>query len=127
MRDTDDYRVELCSNLISGQFAILNISHLADTVEGGGLTPSYGLYQACTSQIDPERIMVSFINRDVILQALTTSQIMIRPRIGTFWYEWDEIFAMKEDIKMFRNEDIKGFVFGCLTGDEDVDMHNMKR
>jgi copper homeostasis protein len=45
---------------------------------------------------------------------------MIRPRIGNFVYDQDEIEVMLEDIRAFREEGVAGFVFGCLWSGADV-------
>jgi copper homeostasis protein len=45
---------------------------------------------------------------------------MIRPRIGNFVYNDDEIAVMLEDIKAFKEEGVTGFVFGCLDPGANV-------
>src|SRR5699024_6570183 len=52
--------------------------------------------------------------------------IMIRPREGDFCYSEDEFLQMKEEIKIFKNFKIDGFVFGILDKNENLDIERMK-
>jgi copper homeostasis protein len=52
---------------------------------------------------------------------------MIRPRTGSFVYSEDELLTMAADILAFKEEGIKGFVFGCLTRAGEVDVSACKR
>lgn len=76
-------RLELCSNLTNG----------------GGLTPSLGLFRAVRKAVG----------------LAVPIMVMIRPRIGSFLYTEDEIEVMKEDIRIFKEEGADGVVFGVLT------------
>lgn len=76
-------RLELCSNLVNG----------------GGLTPSLGLFRAVRTAVG----------------STVPIMIMIRPRTGSFLYSEAEIEIMKEDIRIFKEEGANGVVFGVLT------------
>lgn len=49
---------------------------------------------------------------------------MIRPRLGRFVYDDDEIRTMKQDIAEFKNIGIEGVVFGVLTSDGKVNIEH---
>lgn len=70
----------------------------------GGLTPSYGLIQACAK-----------------LNGIET-HVLIRPRAGNFVYTTKEIILMKEDIRIAAEAGAKGVVFGCLNSENEIDM-----
>ena len=82
---------------------------LCERIDLGGITPSRKLLAASLS--------VSAIPINV----------MIRPRGGDFVYSEEEILQMIEDIRSYKTMEINGFVFGCLTPDNEVDMPAMKR
>lgn len=70
----------------------------------GGLTPSYGLIEACAKLNGIE------------------SHILIRPRSGNFVYTTKEINLMKEDIRIAAEAGATGVVFGCLNQDNEIDI-----
>jgi copper homeostasis protein len=51
---------------------------------------------------------------------------MIRPRIGSFTYTEDEIETMVQDILALKSEGVTGFVFGCLLGNNTIDLKRLK-
>jgi copper homeostasis protein CutC len=55
------------------------------------------------------------------------SQIMIRPRTGSFNYSPQEVGTMLADIEAFKSEGVKGFVFGCLLKDGSVDVETVRQ
>ena len=59
--------------------------------------------------------------------AETHRQIMIRPRVGSFVYSPQEVGTMLKDIAVFKAEGVKGFVFGCLRQDGQIDVASMRR
>lgn len=73
-----------------------------------GLTPSPGL----VSLIEEEKDIEKFV--------------MIRPREGDFFYNDYEFQMMKEEIKVFKNYHIDGFVFGILDDKNHLDIKRMK-
>ena len=82
---------------------------LCEDISSGGVTPSL----------------------DLLEKTLSSSTIpvnaMIRPRGGNFVYSEDEIQQMIKDINSFKDLDVNGFVFGCLTPDNEVDIPAMKK
>lgn len=72
-----------------------------------GLTPSTGL--------------VSLIENSKIEKF-----VMIRPREGNFTYNEEEFRQMKEEIKIFKDYKIDGFVFGILDKNGYLDFDKMK-
>ena len=54
-------------------------------------------------------------------------QIMIRPRVGSFVYSPRELETMILDIAVFKAEGVKGFVFGCLRPDGQINVEAMTR
>lgn len=82
---------------------------LCEDISSGGVTPSL----------------------DLLEKTLSSSTIpvnaMIRPRGGNFVYSEDEIQQMIKDIHSFKDLDVNGYVFGCLTPENEVDIPNMQR
>ncbi|KAF9074857.1 copper homeostasis CutC domain-containing protein [Rhodocollybia butyracea] len=76
---------------------------------GGGSTPSLGLLKA--------------VQKAVTLPIM----VMIRPRTGDFLYSDSEMETMLEDIKIFKDHGVQGFVFGVLTPEGRVDVVRTKR
>lgn len=52
---------------------------------------------------------------------------MIRPRVGDFCYNEDEIAVMLCDIKMFKIIGVQGIVIGMLNSDGTVDADLLQR
>ena len=52
---------------------------------------------------------------------------MIRPRISDFLYSDLEFDVMLEDVKLFKQCAIAGFVYGFLTRDGKVDLERTQR
>jgi len=73
-------------------------------LELGGLSPSYDLVQSVLSEV---HIPV---------------KIMLRPRAGNFVYTNEEIKSMHEEIMLYEESLIDGFVFGCLTNECNPDV-----
>ena len=87
---------------------------LCERIDLGGITPS--------RQLLSDSLSVSVIPVNV----------MIRPRGGNFVYSEDEIEKMLSDIRVIgdlevEGKRINGFVFGCLTPENEVDISAMKR
>ncbi|KIK70665.1 hypothetical protein GYMLUDRAFT_286672 [Collybiopsis luxurians FD-317 M1] len=78
---------------------------------GGGTTPSLGLFKAVRKALEPYHIPI---------------MVMIRPRIGDFLYSKAEIEVMLEDIQIFKEQGVQGFVFGVLTREGQVDVELLK-
>ena len=87
---------------------------LCEDIAVGGVTPSLSLV------------------KEVLSSSAIPVNIMIRPRGGGFVYSEEEICRMISDIRVLGSlnvsgKRINGFVFGCLTPENDVDILAMKR
>lgn len=82
---------------------------LCERIDLGGITPSR---QLLTDSLSVSAIPIN---------------VMIRPRGGNFVYSEEEILQMIEDIRSYKEMGINGFVFGCLTPENEVDIPAMKR
>lgn len=49
---------------------------------------------------------------------------MIRIRRGDFVYSKDEIEAMVEDVRIFKEKKADGIVFGCLTEENQINVED---
>lgn len=85
-------RIELCSGL-----------------DGGGITPSYGLIRAACREL---QIPVN---------------VLIRPREGNFLYEEIEVDMMCDDIRFCKSAGANGVVIGALTADGRLHPEHMSR
>ncbi|KAJ4485790.1 copper homeostasis CutC domain-containing protein [Lentinula aciculospora] len=79
---------------------------------GGGTTPSLGLLKTVYKAVESFKVPI---------------MVMIRCRTGDFFYSESEMQVMLEDIRIFRECGVKGFVFGVLTGEGRVDVARTKR
>lgn len=82
---------------------------LCEDIDKGGVTPSLSLV------------------KEVLSTSAIPVNVMIRPRGGDFIYSEEEILQMIEDIRSYKSTGINGFVFGCLTPENEVDISAMKR
>ena len=106
------YLESCCTNLEEVKEACDNGAsriELCERIDLGGVTPS----------------------KELLMDSLSVSTIpinvMIRPRGGNFVYSEDEINRMIEDIQTFKSLPVNGFVFGCLTPENEVDIPAMKK
>ncbi|HLN72881.1 MAG TPA: copper homeostasis protein CutC [Prolixibacteraceae bacterium] len=74
-----------------------------------GLTPSHELAEWCIQHL------------------AIPVMVMIRPRGGNFVYTEEEILLMQNEIQYFKNTGAAGLVFGLLTPDNKIDVHNTQR
>lgn len=100
--------VEICvqsksSALMAQQFGADRIE-LCSALELGGLTPSSGLIQSVISEIQ------------------LPVHVLIRPRLGDFCYDKEEINAMRLDVIHALKLGAQGVVIGALTQDFDLDI-----
>ncbi|KAJ3750783.1 copper homeostasis CutC domain-containing protein [Lentinula detonsa] len=79
---------------------------------GGGTTPSLGLLKAVQEAVESFQVPI---------------MVMIRPRAGDFLYSESEMQIMIEDIRIFNENGVEGFVFGVLTEEGRVDVARTKR
>jgi copper homeostasis protein len=93
-------QLEICAgSLVSAQAAQAGGAHrieLCQSLELGGLTPSYGLI------------------REVQAQLSIPVFVLIRPRPGGFVYNSDELSIMRTDIEICRELGCAGVVLGAL-------------
>lgn len=70
----------------------------------GGLTPSWGLIEAVVKAV---RIPVN---------------VMVRPHSQSFCYTQDDLFVMREDVRVIRELGAAGIVVGMLTLEKKLDL-----
>lgn len=108
------FKFEVCANSVESCIAAQDGG--ADRVElcagipEGGTTPSYG-------EIKTAR---KFLGSTLL-------HVIIRPRGGDFLYSQLEIERMKEDIIVCKKLGVDGVVFGCLTGNGEVDIEKNRQ
>lgn len=84
-----------------------NRIELCENMAQSGTTPSYGMVKIASE-------MCQMYGAELA--------VMIRPRGGSFVYNWYEFESMQADIRQLKTLPIDYFVFGCLT-DEDTLHH----
>ncbi|MBO0452923.1 copper homeostasis protein CutC [Candidatus Enterococcus murrayae] len=72
---------------------------LCDNLAEGGTTPSYGVIKQTLSYAKEKNV---------------PTMVMIRPRGGDFVYDEAEAAIMKDDVKICKDLQADGIVFGCL-------------
>ncbi|MDR2968505.1 MAG: copper homeostasis protein CutC [Tannerellaceae bacterium] len=106
--------VEICANsaqsCVEAEAGGAKRVELCAAIPEGGTTPSYG-------EIKTAQELTRTIDIHVI----------IRPRGGDFLYTEAEVQAMLHDIELCRQLKVHGVVFGCLTGEGDVDTALLRR
>jgi copper homeostasis protein len=53
--------------------------------------------------------------------------IMIRPRVGDFVYNGEELLVMEKEIRFCRNQGVNGVVLGILTREGEIDKENVQK
>lgn len=77
---------------------------LCGSLYSGGVTPSAGLIARCS-------------------QRLTASvHVLIRPRVGSFVYDEDDVGIMMKDILVAKELDADGVMIGALTPENEIDV-----
>ena len=105
--------VEICIQSLEG--ALLAQEYGADRIElcgaleVGGLTPSMGLFAEVKRQIN------------------IPVHVLIRPRVGGFYYTPQEVQTMIQDIKLFSEAGAEGMVIGALNPDFSLDKQTMQQ
>lgn len=101
------YILEVCaanlSSALAAQRAGAHRIELCCALDGGGLTPSYGLLKR------------------VLDQLTIPVNVLIRPREGHFCYTEAELAVMVEDVLLCRQAGAHGIVIGALTEDGAID------
>lgn len=107
--DTKNFQFEICANNVESCLAAqVGGAHRVELCAGipeGGTTPSYGEIVMARKVLDKTKL-----------------HIIIRPRGGDFTYTFSEIQRMIIDIKVCKQLNVDGVVFGCLTNDGNIDM-----
>lgn len=67
--------------------------------------------------ISPSLDMVETVRAELSIDLY----VMVRPRGGNFVYSEEEFEQMKKEIKLFKNRNVDGFVFGILNKDDSID------
>lgn len=96
-----------CFNPESALIAALNGANrleLCDRMDLGGITPDFNWVKNLLPKIS------------------IPAYVMIRPRGGDFCYSKNELAQMKSEIERFKTINVKGFVFGVLTPEMDLNI-----
>ena len=104
MSVTKEVCVESLAEALNAIHAGATRIELCENLAVGGTTPSYGTIKKCK-----EVLPVPFM-------------VMIRPRGGDFVYTNDEFDLMKEDIRICKELNAPGVVFGILTTSGQIDI-----
>jgi copper homeostasis protein len=109
---TEQVLIEVCVDSVSSAIAAerggaQRVELCSDLYEGG-VTPSVGLIEAVRSKIS--------IGLNPI----------IRPRAGDFCYSDDEIDIIRRDIRMAKEANADGVVFGLLKPDGSIDVERTR-
>lgn len=106
-------RVEVCANgltsLINAQEAGADCAELCESLEVGGLTPSYGTL------------------KKVAKATKIPVRVLIRPRGGDYNYDENEMQVMIEDIQLCQKLGYEGIVIGILDEDNMPDYAKLQR
>ncbi|KAG6814145.1 hypothetical protein H0H92_002140 [Tricholoma furcatifolium] len=105
--------IEVCvdsvrSAIIAAQAGADRLELCANLGVGGGTTPSLGLLRSVQNAVN------------------IPIMVMIRPRTGDFLYSDEEVEVMLEDIRVFKEHNVRGIVVGMLDKDGRVDVERMK-
>ena len=100
--------VEICVQSLDGAKMAQELGadriELCMGLEVGGLTPSMGLFTQVKNQT---QIPV---------------HVLIRPRIGGFYYSHQEIITMTHDLRLVVESGAEGIVIGALNSDFTLDL-----
>ena len=77
---------------------------LCGSLHNGGVTPSAGLIARCTGRL------------------LASVHVLIRPRVGSFVYDEDDVGIMMKDILVAKELDADGVMIGALTAEGEIDI-----
>ncbi|PCF43125.1 copper homeostasis protein CutC [Staphylococcus delphini] len=88
-----------------------NRIELCENMHESGTTPSYGMVK---------------IASDICQMFGVELAVMIRPRGGSFVYNWYEFESMQADIQQLKTLPIDYFVFGCLTTEDTLHQFQMQ-
>lgn len=101
-------KLEICidsyESFINAKEAGANRVEICSALDLDGISPSVGLVSKIAGDKNIEKV------------------VMIRPRPYDFFYNDEEFEMMKEEIRIYKDFDIDGFVFGLLKKDGRIDL-----
>ena len=105
-------KLEICidsyESFINAKAAGANRVEICSALDLDGISPSVGLFSKISKEKNIEKV------------------VMIRPRPYDFFYNDGEFEMMKEEIRIYKDFDIDGFVFGLLKKDGRIDLARTK-
>ncbi|MBE6336595.1 MAG: copper homeostasis protein CutC [Lentimicrobiaceae bacterium] len=105
-------RIEICTNgyqsVINAQENGAHCAELCESLEVGGVTPSYGTLKKVAADM---KIPV---------------RVLIRPRSGNYIYNEAELEMMCLDIQLVKQLGYEGVVIGALNKNGDLDVEKIK-
>ena len=105
-------KLEICidsyESFINTKEAGADRVEICSALDLDGISPSVGLVSKISKEKNIEKV------------------VMIRPRPYDFFYNDEEFETMKEEIKIYKDFDIDGFVFGLLLKDGRIDLERTK-
>ena len=105
-------RIEICTNgyqsVINAQENGAHCAELCESLEVGGVTPSYGTLKKVAADM---KIPV---------------RVLIRPRSGNYIYNEAELEMMCLDIQLVKQLGYEGVVIGALNENGDLDVEKIK-
>lgn len=105
-------KLEICidsyESFINAKEAGANRVEICSALDLDGISPSVGLVSKISKEKNIEKV------------------VMIRPRPYDFFYNDYEFEMMKEEIRIYKDFDIDGFVFGLLKKDGRIDLARTK-
>ncbi len=105
-------RIEICTNgyqsVINAQENGAHCAELCESLEVGGVTPSYGTLKKVAADM---KIPV---------------RVLIRPRSGNYIYNDSELEMMCSDIELIKELGYEGVVIGALDENGDLDVPKIK-
>lgn len=105
--------VEICVQSLEGAIMAQECGadriELCSALEVGGLTPNMGLFIEVKRQIN------------------IPVHVLIRPRVGGFYYTPQEVQTMIQDVQLFTESGAEGIVIGALERDFTLDKKTMQQ
>ena len=105
--------VEICVQSLEGAIMAQECGadriELCSALEVGGLTPNMGLFIEVKRQIN------------------IPVHVLIRPRVGGFYYTPQEVQPMIQDVQLFTESGAEGIVIGALERDFTLDKKTMQQ
>ena len=106
-------KLEICidsyESFINAKGAGTDRVEICSALDLDGISPSVGLVSKISKEKNIEKV------------------VMIRPRPYDFFYNDEEFEIMKEEIKIYKDFDIDGFVLGLLKKDGRIDLDRTRK